>query len=280
MHCALDRIDVHYEAFGEGLPLVVLPGWPDTWKVPASYLEPLFRDRAGWRRVYLDLPGRGKTKGEPWIASNDDILTIVLEVIDRLAPEGPIVLAGHSAGAYLARGVLHELFGRVDGLLQVVPVIRIEEKSLPAQQTVVANPGLVARVHRELGRDLAETFASRIVTQTPAVYRAFRDLLPAMQDHDTAFLARIAANESLSFGVDDLAAPFEKPALFVLGRQDAVVGFESALALTGMYPRATMTVVDGAGHALPWEQPRVFGALVRAWLHRVEQDASRDVRER
>ena len=280
VRCDLGRIEVHYEAFGEGRPLFVLPGWPDSWQVPADYLEPLFVDRPGWRRLYVDLPGRGETRAEPWIQSNDDVLDVVVDVIERLAPTGRLVLAGQSAGAYLARGVLRRLFDRVEGLLQVVPVVRVEEDVLPPQATIVASPVLVARLDEEFGHDIAEAFASRIVMQTSAVYGRFRALLPAMQTHDDAFLALLAAREQLSFDVDDASRPFARPALFVLGRQDAVVGFQSALELTSTYPRATMVVIDGAGHALPWEQPEQFRALVVAWLDRVESESSSDIRER
>jgi pimeloyl-ACP methyl ester carboxylesterase len=277
--CRTGRIDVHYEAFGEGRPLFVLPGWADSWQVPADYLEPLFIDRPGWRRVYLDLPGRGGTRGEPWIQSNDDVLAVVVDVIDRLAPTGGLVLAGESAGAYLARGVLRRLFDRVDGLLQVVPLVPVVEAVLPPQATIVANPVLVARLAAEFGRDIAELFASVIVMQTSAVYESFRVLLPGMQSHDASFLARIATRIPLSIDVDDERSPFTKPALFLLGRQDNVAGFQSALDLMSVYPHATMVVMDGAGHFLPWEQPESFAALVRAWLGRVETEATSDIRE-
>lgn len=274
MQCHLERITVHYEAFGEGRPVFVLPGWPDPWQVPADYLEPLFVGRPGWRRVYLDLPGRGATSGEPWIEANDDVLAIVLDVIDRLAPNGRFVLAGHSAGAYLARAVLARRFDRVGGLLQVVPVIRVTEapEALPAHVTLVADRGIVDRVAAEFGRDVANTFRSRVVIQSMSTYERFRVLVPIMQLHDAAFLSRLARREELSFEVDALAAPFHRPALFALGRQDSVVGYMSALELRDSYPRATFAVVDGAGHALPWEQPDQFRALVHDWMDRVERE--------
>ena len=59
----------------------------------------------------------------------------------------------------------------------------------------------------------------------------------------------------------------------MLGRQDAVVGYRSALALIEDYPRATVAVLDRAGHSAPWEQPALLGSLVRDWLDRVEADA-------
>src|SRR5689334_6493224 len=123
MECRLDRITVHYESFGDGRPLVVLPGWPDDWRVPADYLEPVLAHRPGWRRIYLDLPGRGQTKGEAWITSNDQVLDVVLAVLDAIVPGERFALAGHSAGAHLARAILHRRAADIDGLLQVVPVI-------------------------------------------------------------------------------------------------------------------------------------------------------------
>ena len=275
MECHLERITVHYEAFGEGRSLFMLPGWPDPWQVPADYLEPLFGDRPGWRRVYLDLPGRGATRGAPWIQSNDDVLAVILGVIDRLAPAERFVVGGQSAGAYLARAVLRRRFERVDGLLQVVPVIHATEvaDALPAAVTIHRDPILVARIAAEFGPDMAEGFASKIVMQTEPVYERIRGLVPSFQGHDAAFLAMLAAHDELSFDVDAGPKPFLRPALFVLGRQDAVTGYASALGLMNAYPRASMTVLDSAGHALPWEQPQLFAALAAEWLDRIKRES-------
>jgi pimeloyl-ACP methyl ester carboxylesterase len=126
---------------------------------------------------------------------------------------------------------------------------------------------------------MAKGFATRIVMQTPHMYERFRALVPDLQRHDAAFLAMLAAREELSFDVDADAAAFLRLSLFVLGRQDAVVGYKSALGLMDAYPRATMAVLDGAGHALPWEQPHLFAALAAEWLDRIERESS-DIGER
>ena len=63
--------------------------------------------------------------------------------------------------------------------------------------------------------------------------------------------------------------PFDGPTLFVLGRQDAVVGYRGVFELIESYPRATVAVLDRAGHAAPWEQEDLFRALVAEWLARV-----------
>jgi pimeloyl-ACP methyl ester carboxylesterase len=267
MECVLPDITVHYEVFGEGRPLIVLPGWPDTGRVPADYLEPVFDGRPGWRRFYLDLPGRGSTPGPAWITRNDQVLDIVLAVIDRLIPNERFVIAGHSAGAYVARAVVARRGQDVDGLLQVVPVISPDDTDTPDPVTIVRDDALVARMDSEVGPELAAVIARALVVQRPQIYDRIKPLLPEMQRADRAFLAGL--EESLSSDVDP-ATPFPGPALFVLGRQDHVVGYRAALRLEAHYPRATFAVLDGAGHSLPWERPDAFTALVRDWLDRLD----------
>ena len=123
MECALRDITVHYESFGEGRPIVLLHGWGMDHRYMVSDLEPLFRQRDGWKRIYPDLPGHGMTPGKDWITNRDQELDVVLDFIDAVIPGERFVLAGSSAGAYLARGVVHHRPEAIDGVLLTVPLI-------------------------------------------------------------------------------------------------------------------------------------------------------------
>jgi len=71
--------------------------------------------------------------------------------------------------------------------------------------------------------------------------------------------------------VDSLPQPFDRPALFLAGRQDDVVGYTDLFTLTESYPRAAVAVLDRAGHALQIEQAQLFNALVNEWLERLAE---------
>jgi pimeloyl-ACP methyl ester carboxylesterase len=71
--------------------------------------------------------------------------------------------------------------------------------------------------------------------------------------------------------VDELAAPFDRPVLILCGKHDTVTGYQAALELLPRYPRATLAVLDRAGHGLNLEQPALFTHLVDEWLDRVEE---------
>jgi pimeloyl-ACP methyl ester carboxylesterase len=63
--------------------------------------------------------------------------------------------------------------------------------------------------------------------------------------------------------------PYDGPTLVVAGRQDFTVGYVAAADLLDYYPRATLAVLDGTGHALPHEQPNLLASLIDDWLVRV-----------
>jgi pimeloyl-ACP methyl ester carboxylesterase len=46
----------------------------------------------------------GVSAGPRWLVSHDQMLDVVSGFLDAVAPDQPVVLAGHSYGARLARG--------------------------------------------------------------------------------------------------------------------------------------------------------------------------------
>ena len=87
MECKLENITVHYETFGQGKPIIILHGLPLDHRSQVSVLEPIFEQREGWKRIYPDLPGMGKTPGANWITHEDQMLDVALDFIDHVIPE-------------------------------------------------------------------------------------------------------------------------------------------------------------------------------------------------
>jgi pimeloyl-ACP methyl ester carboxylesterase len=74
----------------------------------------------GYRRIYPDLPGMGRSTTDG-LTCNDDVVKLLSDFIDHLG-EGPAMLAGHSYGAYLARGLAAKRPDMVLGLALFCPV--------------------------------------------------------------------------------------------------------------------------------------------------------------
>jgi pimeloyl-ACP methyl ester carboxylesterase len=274
MECKLKNITIHYETSGEGRPIVMLHGWSLDHHHMMSAMESLFEQREGWRRIYPDLPGHGKTSGPDWITDQDRMLDAVLDFIDAVAPGQRFVVAGTSAGAYLARGVAYRRAASLDGLLMVVPLIVADDakRTLPAHVTLVEDPALTA----DLTPEEADAFQLAVVQSRQVLdrLRANPALTVGLGDQD--FLTRIRQDPEryrFSFDVDAPPEPFPGPALILAGRQDDSVGYRDAWEILENYPRGTFAVLDRAGHLLEIEQQALFQALVGEWLDRVEEYA-------
>ena len=274
MECELKDITVHYETRGEGRPIVMLHGWSVDHRWMVSGMEPLFRQRDGWKRIYPDLPGHGMTPGPDWIAGRDQELDVVLDFIDAVIPGERFALAGVSAGAYLARGVVYRRPAAIDGLLLTVPLIVADDakRHVPAHVTVVADPALMS----EVDPDEADGLFPYIVVQDRKVLDFLRANGPSAETGDEAYQERIKdgpGTYSFSFDVDALPEPCPAPTLIVTGRQDSLVGYRDAWEILEDYPRGTFAVLDRAGHFLEVEQEDLFHALAGEWLDRVEEYA-------
>lgn len=115
-NCSLSAHEI-----GEGLPVVILHGWPMNGKVDLDF-EPIFTKTPGFRRIYVDLPGMGTTPANN-VKDLDDMLLRLRIFIDAWLGESKFLLVGSSCGAYLARALVQIYAEHVDGLLVRVPLI-------------------------------------------------------------------------------------------------------------------------------------------------------------
>ncbi|MEU4558748.1 alpha/beta hydrolase [Actinoplanes sp. NPDC023936] len=252
---------------GTGTPVLALHGWTPDHRLMLGCLEPIFEARPGFRRLYPDLPGMGRTAAPPEIASSDDILAAVHRFIDAVLGAEPFLLLGESYGGYLSRALAHDRPEQILGLALICPaaVLPRDRRTRPAHRVLRRDPAL------DLGDDpqLAAEFEEMAVVQTPETLRRFRDEIWAgLELADEAAMARVFHRWELSRSPES-GPPFTRPSLVLTGRQDASVGYADQFALLPHYPRATFAALDVAGHNLQIEQPALFNALINEWLDRV-----------
>lgn len=271
MKCKINDCDVYYEMIGEGIPLLILHGSTLDSRSMTGCMEPIFENRKGWKRIYLDFPGHGQTPGKDWIKGSDDVLRLVLDFIDCVIPDTKFILAGLSYGGYIARGILHHRIELVSGLLLIVPrvVSHPSKRILPPKSVIVREEKFLS----ELDAQLCGGFEEVAVVQTQSHWNRYvKEIVSGVDVVDNQFIERLQPTvDELSFDVDKLPTKFEKPTLIMVGRQDHCVGYQDAWNILENYPRATFAVLDRAGHALQIEQDNLFDALVNEWLNRVEE---------
>lgn len=263
---------LHTVTRGSGRPVVILHGGGLDHRHMMDALEPVFAATEGWRRLYVDLPGHGRSPADESIFSQDDVLASVIAHCDALLPGERFAVIGESRGSYLAQGIASRCPDRLLGMMLVCAggMSPDGRARLPEHRTVVA---LEASMD-----DLPEALRARVdrlVVQTPEILEKIRQTkLHAALLADRAMAERIAGHFTFSF--DPMSgSPFDKPVLILNGRQDANAGYAEMIDALDHYSRATFAVLDQAGHSLSWEQPEVFAELTLEWLGRMEVPVAR-----
>ncbi len=245
MDCDLRQISIHYESRGKGRPFVMLHESPSDHYRAMAQVEPAFRGRSGWQRIYPDLPGHGRTSGAGRIRDMDDYLDVMIEFADKVTRGGRFSVGGSSFGAYLALGIARKRASKVEGVLLSVPEIN----------------------HRPIEDRRDEVFGSRPMEE-------LLNPVPGLPEYteDTAWLQGLPFRD-VSFNLYRGSESIRAPTLFLLGRQDAPFRYQACWKLLPDFPQATFALLDRASHSLWTDRRELVRGLVQDWLDRVEASA-------
>ncbi len=264
---------VHWEAWGQGEPLVLVHGLGAA-AVVWRRVGPLLA-RAGYRALALDLKGCGLSAKPRGDYSRRALAALVLGFMDALGVRRARGLVGHSMGGAIALEIAAARPERLDALAVV------------DGQGVLTSPRLLAAVKRVT--PLVGPVASGVTALAPLAHRRFfakvylrrifgdksrvTDELvdsyaqlsdAAYQRSMFAMLEHLGDTASLAAAVPSIRTP----SLLVWGGADPVcppaVGRELAAAL----PDAELHVLPGVGHTPAEERPDETAALLVDFLAR------------
>lgn len=181
---------LHFVSYGDGVPVLALHGWSPDHRLMTGCLEPIFHERPGYRRLYPDLPGMGRSPAGS-IDGSDGIMDVLLAFVDEQLGSEPFVLIGESYGGYLARGLVARRPGQVLGLALICPVgteLDNAGRDVPMHEVIRSDPELVASLtDRE-----AEDYTELAVVQSAETLRRFRaEVLTGLELADTEAMERI-----------------------------------------------------------------------------------------
>ncbi|KPN97268.1 alpha/beta fold hydrolase [Lysinibacillus sp. ZYM-1] len=270
--CQTSKANIYFEIVGTGIPIIMLHGFSPDHRLMKGCMEPIFLEREGWKRIYFDLPGMGKTTDYSSIQNSDEMLEAVSEFIHTIIPHESYLLVGESYGGYLARGIMRTSTDRLLGAAFICPLIipEKEQRTVPEHCIVKSDANFLSTLSQQEQEDFQ---SHQVVLDAYNWMRYTTEVLAGCCIADQAFLEKIQHSYGFSFAVDERS--FDKPSLFLLGKQDSVVGYQDAFAILEKFPRASFAILDMAGHNLQIEQPELFTKLMIEWLERVEGDKGR-----
>jgi len=261
MRVELERVTLAVEDHGEGVPVVLLHGFPlssEIWVPIRTAVE------QAARVITPDLRGFGGSDAPEDGYDLDSLAGDVVELADRLGL-ARFVLGGHSMGGYVALRVAALRADRLAGLVLVDT--RAEADGPDARERRNA---AIARIRRGEADAFLDEFVPNLLGpstrgRAPRLLAELRTIAGAIPPHVLA--GCLAGMRDRPDGTA-LLAGLDIPALVLVGSEDAITPPQAARAMAGALPRAELVEVPLAGHTPSVERPITTAEALLAFLRR------------
>lgn len=263
---------------GEGPPLVLLHGWPETAMVWDRVLPLLAR---GFRVVAPDLRGFGDSMLPNRPATLADHVADLAAVLDLIgAPCAGLV--GHDVGAQVAQAFALEHPGRVGGLFffdcphpgigrRWVENGHVNEIWYQSFQQLPLAARLAGR-----DREGVRLYLGHFLSHWAGAPEAMAELLEPLTDAyarpgrlEASFGWYRAANALRLAQIDRGAQPrprISAPAACLWGARDPIIPPRFAEGIDAYFERITVEFAANAGHFVMWERPTLAAARIAAFF--------------
>jgi pimeloyl-ACP methyl ester carboxylesterase len=255
---------LHYVTAGRGEPLVLLPGWPQTWWEFRKIMPALARR---YRVVAVDLPGMGTSRAT---AGDKKSMAAAVHELVRALGLSSVHVAGHDIGAMVAfafaanhpaatRTVTIMDVAHPDEHLYDVPLLAPPGQVHPWWFAFNQLRGLPEQLLAGRSRHLVDHLCELLLVDPSAIGERDRAVYAAAYATPAAIRAGNAWYQTLHQDIEDQKAygTVTRPMLGIASLASPYLG----QALAGRGSDVRIVDVPSSGHFLPEEQPDV---VVRA----------------
>ncbi|USS87957.1 alpha/beta hydrolase [Fructilactobacillus hinvesii] len=249
---------LNFMTVGQGFPVVLLHGYELDSSSLMPLLEPFFQNQSvAYQRIYIDLPGMGKSRDQLFINSAKT-LQMVVEVIKALQLSKFVVL-GQSYGGYLATRLVNYFPQELVAQLLVVPMVvpATSKRKLAQLQHTYVSPDVT---------QFSADFANVNVVLNQLKYRYYQQqIATVMTQNQSPVLTR--ALQSIRYELPDLRGQKSKLATTALvGKYDNIVGNQDVERLRGHYLNLKLKHYQNSGHNLMIDETDRFYADLTTFL--------------
>ncbi|MEU9123176.1 alpha/beta fold hydrolase [Streptomyces sp. NPDC048506] len=249
-HTIVNGARLHYEDHGTGRPLVFLHGWGTSGRVWDAQAADLMSDH---RVITVDWRGCGRSDRPTTGYTIADITHDVLEFVDALALERPVLIGSSIAGAFTIEAALAAP-EKIGAIIPVDAGVHHFSRGMQEQMD-------------QLLADLRADRAGALADFVPHWYRpgagtalidwTLRQLL------DSTFRIDELITDQAGYDPRARLDQVRVPTHFLHGELDTEVPLDVPEECAGLIPGARLTVVEGAGHMSQQDQAARFNQALR-----------------
>ena len=248
-----ETVDLFFEQTGQGIPLILVHGYPldhTTWQP----ILPLLRSDV--RVILPDLRGFGKSPVTEGIYSMESLAGDVCALMDQLNISRAVII-GHSMGGYVTLAFARLFPERLLGIGLVGSKANADAPDKQAGRKEMADAihqgGMQVTVERMLP----------ILTRDTGVAQQISGIMLS-----TSKQAGAGASLGMAERADStlLVRELNVPGLVMAGTDDPFSPLDASRELAQSMKNARLVKIDGAGHMMMMEQPQAVAAGLNDFL--------------
>jgi 3-oxoadipate enol-lactonase len=252
MEHKLEPVNLYYEEIGQGVPLVLIHGFP----MDHSIWQPVLPKLSKCAHVILpDLRGFGKSPAPKGTYTMRLMAEDILRLLDQLKIE-KAVLVGHSMGGYVALSFARAYPQRLAGLGLVA-----SQAEADAPERRQSRLNIADEVDRKGVKVVADGMPVKLTSNVELAAQLHELIHATATPEGVAGCMRGMADRPDATGwLGEIAAP----SVVIAGAQDGLIPVQKSHDMDTLLGRSWLVVIEGAGHMPMMEAPeRVADALMQ-----------------
>jgi pimeloyl-ACP methyl ester carboxylesterase len=239
-HTPFKNISVGFTDTGKGRALVLLHGFPETSEVWDEFAVKLARH---FRIIAIDLPGFGQTPCIGYVHSMELMAECVKTVMDSLGLR-KYFITGHSMGGYVALAFAELFPDKLSGLCL------FHSTSLPdSPEKKLDRDRVIALVKQDPKHYVNEVIPTLFAAEHIRLYKEdIRELKHLAQSVSQQGIINALEGMKERPQRDWILQQAKFPVLFIIGKKDRVIPFESLLKQAELAKQASILMLEDSGH--------------------------------
>jgi pimeloyl-ACP methyl ester carboxylesterase len=256
-----NAVSLHYQENGQGMPVLLLHGFPFDHRIWRTQVEAL---KSTYRIITPDLRGHGQSTAPEGTYDMDLMVADVVVLLDNLGIDRA-VWVGHSMGGYITMAALRTVPERIMGigLVATHPFADSEDKRI--QRNESAELALVQGSTDVAFSMMGIIFSPMVEGKSPMAQEIYNIMINTPPAGIAGALRGMATRPD---SVETLQNA-DLLAVVIVGTEDQIVKVDVAEEMAARMPRATLVKIEEAGHLPMIEQPEATTAALRSFLQSV-----------
>lgn len=258
-------MNIAFEEFGEGFPLILLHAFPLSRKMWMPQTEALAAEKK-FRVILPDLRGFGETTNFADINTMEDMANDISELLETLKIE-QAVIGGLSMGGYIAFN-LYRLHPEKFGALILCDTSYASDTDEKREKRF----DLIEKIETQGPEALIEDLLPHLISdftkqENESLVKKLKEMFSeANPQAAIAALRGMAERRDHAFILEEIRVP----TLLIFGEDDQITNLEIAETMKEKISSSQLVKIKNAGHYSNLEQPEIFNETLIEFLEKLE----------